>query len=86
MTTFSVLINVEEVVDGLKGLIEELSTRYLFYIIVGLSALLAAIVLASCLGATCAMCCYYKCCRRRRRKPGTKKKTYFREDFIEIDV
>lgn len=85
MPTFTVVVNVKEIVDGLKGLAGELGNKYLLYIVIGLSILLVAIAIASCLGAVCALCCYNTCCRRRRRSCGARRKTYIRGEHFQFE-
>lgn len=70
MPTFAVNVEVEEIVDGFETIIEEIKTRYLAYVILGLLLFLFAIALAAFLGAMCALLCYHNVCRRlQRRRP-----------------
>lgn len=85
MPSFSVNVNVGEVVDGLDNVIEEVKERYLSYAIIGVSALLVAILIASCVGATCGFCSYYFCCERRRHR-RRKKRRLNKNNYIKADV
>lgn len=68
MTTFSVNVKVNEIVDGFENVVEELKRRYLGYAVLGMLAILLAFVTASFLGAMCGILCYNNFCRRRRRR------------------
>lgn len=72
MPTLSVEVQVGEIVDGFETVIEEIKTRYLAHVVLGLLALLTAIVLASFCGALCALFCFNSRCHRHEKR-RTKK-------------
>lgn len=77
MPTFAVNVEVDEIVDGFETIIEEVKTRYLAYVILGVLLLLFAITVAAFLGAMCALLCYHNICRRLSRR---RRSSYDEDD------
>lgn len=72
MPSFSVDVNVGEIVDGVDTVVQEIRTRYLSYVALSVAVFLLLVGISSCLGTTCGIWCYDSCYRRRRRRKRQK--------------